>query len=432
MGKKPNILFICTDQQAASTMSCAGNPDIRTPAMDSLAENGVRFEQAYCTQPLCCPARASFATGLMPHQTGVVSNDTRMREDLHKRAAGSLFRDSGYDCAYAGKWHIPGPSPDDLGFQALSGKGDASVSPSCLEFLSGPREKPFLLVASYVNPHDICQWARSQPLPEGPIPEATALETCPSLPTNFPAAPFSPDMLRFEQEANPRIYPALDWPDEHWRRYRYAYYRLVEKVDAEIGVLLDGLRQAGLEEDTLIVFSSDHGDGHGAHKWNQKTAFYEECIRLPLIVSLKGVTRPGATDRAHLVSLGLDLIPTICDFAGIEPPAGLEGLSLRGLAEGREPASWRDQLAVETYLDLGLGSGGVQSMARAMRTQRFKYSVYAMGRHREQLVDLEADPGEMVNLALDAGYREVLSDHRRRLLEHCRATDDPFERLCMK
>ena len=432
MSKTPNILFICTDQQAASAMSCADNVDLRTPAMDSLAETGTRFEQAYCTQPLCCPARASFATGLMPHQTGAVSNDTRMREDLHKGAVGNLFMDAGYECAYAGKWHIPGPSPEDLGFRELSGRGDAAISPACIDFLDGRGDNPFLLVASFTNPHDICQWARSQPLPEGPIPETTSLEACPNLPANFPIAPFAPDVLRFEQEANPRIYPALDWSDEHWRRYRYAYYRLVEKVDAEIGLLLDGLRRAGFEEDTLIVFSSDHGDGHGAHRWNQKTAFYEECIRIPLIVSLKGVTRPGRVNRSHLVSLGLDLIPTICDFAGLEPPAGLDGRSLRDLAEGRESASWRDQLAVETYLDLGLGSAGVQSMARALRTQRYKYSIYAMGRHREQLVDLEADPGEMVNLALDTAHGEVLSDHRRRLLEHCRATDDPFERLCVR
>ncbi len=400
--------------------------------MDSLAANGTRFEQAYCTHPICCPARASFATGLMPHQTGVVSNDTQMHGHLHKRAVGSLFKDAGYDCAYAGKWHIPGPSPVDLGFRELSGRGDAAVAPSCLEFLNRRGDRPFMLVASYTNPHDICQWARSQPLPEGPIPETRSLEACPNLPANFPTAPFAPDVLRFEQEANPRIYPALDWPDEHWRRYRYAYYRLVEKVDAEIGLLLDGLRRAGLVEDTLIVFSSDHGDGHGAHQWNQKTALYEECIRIPLIVSLKGVTRAGGVNRSHLVSLGLDLIPTICDFAGIEPPAGLDGRSLCELAEGREPASWRDQLAVETYLDLGLGSAGVQSMARALRTPRYKYSLYAMGRYREQLVDLNADPGEMVNLALDAAHGEVLSEHRKRLLDHCRATDDPFERLCVR
>ena len=106
MSKKPNVLFIITDQQYAGAMSCAGNPDLETPAMDGLNERGVRFEKAYCTQPLCAPCRASFITGLMPHQTGVVGNKDPLAPELKDQAMGHLLRAAGYDCGYAGKWHI--------------------------------------------------------------------------------------------------------------------------------------------------------------------------------------------------------------------------------------------------------------------------------------------------------------------------------------
>ncbi len=121
----------------------------------------------------------------------------------------------------------------------------------------------------------------------------------------------------------------------------------------------------------------------------------------------------------------------MCDYAGIDTPARWPGRSARALAEGAQPSDWRNELVIETYLDLGGGPPNAQSMGRALRTERYQDSVYAMGRHREQLVDLNADPGEMVNLAVDAGYREVLNDHRRRLLSWCKETGDTFARMCM-
>lgn len=196
--------------------------------------------------------------------------------------------------------------------------------------------------------------------------------------------------------------------------------RLVEKVDAEIGRILDALRANGLEEDTLVVFTSDHGDGHGSHHWNQKSILYEEEVKVPMIVSLPGVTRAGALDE-HLVSMGLDLLPTVCDYAGIALPEGLTGLSLRELAEGREPATWRDAVYAETMISVGK-----KLAARMVRTNQFKYAVYEWGQYREQLMDLERDPGEMVNLAVESRYADVLQEHRRLLWEWCHATGDTF------
>ncbi|MCZ6632072.1 MAG: sulfatase-like hydrolase/transferase [bacterium] len=431
MSDRPNLLFIVTDQQFAGAMSCAGNSDLHTPAMDRLAETGVRFERAYCPQPLCAPCRASFMTGFMPHQTGIISNGGEMREDLRTRGMGNLLRAGGYACAYAGKWHVPSVTMEGFGYQVLlSGNDDAGVPLKCLEFLKERPEEPFFLVASFINPHDICQVARNQPLPQGEVADAP-IEECPSLPQNFAIPPFAPDALEFLRRASNRVYPTTEYNDEDWRHLRQLYYRLCEKVDSEIGVLLDGLRELGLEEDTVVIFVSDHGDGHGAHHWNQKTALWEECIHIPFIVSQKGTTQAGGVDESHLVSLGLDLVPTLCDYAGVDVPEDLAGASVRALAEGRAPSDWRNELVVETQLGLGSGPGG-DMIARALVTEQHKYSVYPIGRYREQLVNLETDSGEMVNLAVDAKYRDVLDDHRKRLLAWCEETEDPFRRFCVR
>ena len=138
-------------------------------------------------------------------------------------------------------------------------------------------------------------------------------------------------------------------------------------MDREIGQVLQALREAGLEDNTLVVFSSDHGDHDGAHRLEHKSTFYEEAARVPFIVSLKGVTKPGLVDRTHVVSSGLDLIPTLCDFAGIAVPPDLPGRSVRALAEGRDPGSWRDYVVSETHYGRMVCSG------------RYKYCVYESG-----------------------------------------------------
>ncbi len=430
--RRPNILYIMTDQQFAGAMSCAGNTDLKTPAMDSLARTGARFENAYCAQPLCVPSRTVMMTGRMPHETGVTIN--MPEHEIRVPMLGRVFSDAGYDCGYAGKWHLPVPTTQKRvhGFATVTcpvganprRKKDPDVAPACAKFLATQRTKPFFLVASFLNPHDICQWARGQTLPNGPIGDAPAPDRCPKLPDNFEIPAHEPDALRAIQTQAPRIYPTLEWQPDRWRQYRWAYYRLVEMVDAEIGRLLDTLRRSGDLDHTLIVFASDHGDGAGAHRWNQKQVLYEQPARVPFIVSYKGVTRPGHVDRTHLVSSGMDLIPTLCDYAGIAAPPGLDGLSVRPLAEGRTPKTWRDFVVSETTF---CNSGeGLELSGRMLRTERYKYIVYSTGTVREQLFDMERDPGETVNLAVKPQHKAILADHRRRLAAWCRQTNDPF------
>jgi len=414
----PNVLFVCTDQQFAGALGCV-NDDLDTPAMDRLAASGVRFDNAYCTDPLCVPSRASLFTGRMPHELDVMGNDRGLDPEHREEGLGHLFRDVGYDTGYAGKWHVPEfAMPDGRhGFETLCGFDDTEVADACIDFLDRDRDpgEPFFLVASFDNPHNICEWSRNQNLPWGEIEEAPP-EECPDLPQNYHPPPFEPAEIRPKiADSRWSIGAMVDAGPEEWRQYRHVYYRLVEKVDAEIGRILDALDERGLAEETVVVFTSDHGDGNGAHRIKEKSWLYEEETRVPFVVSHPETDDGRAEDR--LVSNGLDLLPTLCDYAGIDVPEDLRGRSVRPLAAGDPVEDWRDRVVTQTFGPLE---------GRMVRTERYKYVVYEYGDEREQLFDLEDDPGEMVDLSVNADYDDVLTEHREHLLEWCTETGDVF------
>jgi len=427
---RPNILYIMTDQQWANTMSCAGNADLRTPAMDSLAADGVRFEQAYCSNPLCVPSRTSMLTGKMPWETGVTINKTK--HDLSAfPMMGTFLSGAGYDCGYFGKWHIPIPATDirHHGFSTIEharGAGvDADVPDASIQFLRRKRDKPFLMVSSFLNPHDICEWARGQAGKEGPYLEAPPPDKCPQLPANFAIPGHEPDIIREVQARDKSAYPTREWTPDKWRQYRWAYCRLTEAVDARIGLILNALKESGQYENTLIVFASDHGDGNAAHHWNQKQILYDEAARVPFVVSGYGVKKPGSVNKSHLVNAALDLIPTFCDYAGIATPSGLTGSSVRALVEGKKPSRpWRDSLVVHNEFCLFNKSHDVEG--RMLRTRDYTYVAYSKGEQREQLTDVRKDPGEMHNLAVDKGHKQTLARHRRMLADACSGAGDRF------
>jgi arylsulfatase A-like enzyme len=221
-------------------------------------------------------------------------------------------------------------------------------------------------------------------------------------------------------------FPVADFSATDWRKQRWGYYRMIEKVDAEIGKVLAALHDAGLENNTLVVFTSDHGECAGAHGFNQKTVLYEESARVPLIVSFPGKIKQGAADP--LVNTGIDLLPTMLDFAGLEIPKQFPGRSLRSLASGQPVADWREYVVVENDLDqAGIIDGVKPRMSgRMVRTERYKYCVYSHGNQRESLVDLQTDPGEMVNLATDPAHRKTLLQHRALLTQFGEEHHDPL------
>lgn len=397
--------------------------------MDRIAAKGVRFEQAYASNPICVPSRTSYMTGTMPHENGVDYNGDLVPLDCSRfPVLAGLFRDAGYDTGHFGKWHLP----HDIDNVAWSGfitrkavrnnDVDDDIVRPCLDFITTKRDAPFLAFASFVNPHDICEFARiltgmPDRLKNGAIPEPPDLDELPPLPENWERPDDEPQAVtdHYMLETTRGIYPSREWggaEDPRWRQYLWAYYRLVELVDRRVGELLDGLEGAGLDGNTLIVFTSDHGDGMARHRWTQKTLFYDEVARVPFILSWPGKLSPRTVKANHLLNLGTDLFPTLMDAAGLEKPSRLTGLSALPAATGKADAPAHPFIVSENNLQPKWEARGDVS-GRMIRTPRYKYVRYSHGANREQLFDMEADPLEMRNLVADPAFAEVLNEHRQ-------------------
>jgi len=434
---RPNILIVITDEQSADAASYRiGTMYLHTPNMDSVAARGRVYTRAYCSNPLCVPSRTSMFTGQYPTVTGVMDNSDLKTAELNLKKVkllGKIFEDASYETAYFGKWHIPCPTSENgiHGFAtAEMGRGkygansvDTETAANAASFIRRKHDSPFLAVASFLNPHNICEWARGQRLPLGPIGNPPPANQCPPLRADHLPQKNEPEivaLMRHSYQAAP-MFPVGSFDDVKWRQYEWAYYRLIEKVDAQIGIVLQALRESGHERDTLIAMVADHGDCQGAHLWNQKTVFYEESSRVPFVLSHPGVIEPGRSER--LVNTGIDLIPTLCDHAGIARPPGLPGLSVKNAAE--DP---RKYVVVSNKMVQGAPIDGSfpTSTGRMLRAQRYKYCAYSAGKEPESLVDLREDPGEMVNLAVDPRFKRILDEHRAMLEEWCRATHDTF------
>jgi len=422
VAKRPNILLITTDQQQVTATSAAGNSLVKTPNLDSLAAHGVYFTRSYCAFPLCSPSRSSLHTGRTPHEIKVDRNSVPI--DPAMPLSGQVFRAAGYDTGYAGKWHMPDPYPSDgiAGFEVLNvttraGKlahdVDEATMNAAIEFLKRKHDKPFYLVVSFINPHDICLlagetsgllnqvWKKYGPPAEAKLPP---------LPANFGKA---------GDRSGPRRAMHEQWDEQHWQRYRCAYYRMVEDVDQQVGRVLETLRQIGQEDQTLIVFTSDHGEGLGAHRWTGKMMFYEEEAAVPLIISWKGATPAGRLDRDHLVST-LDVLPTLCDYAGVQPPPSMRGQSLRTIIE--RPEQPGHEFVVSEMAGPAAGRAGGRSFM--VRTRQYKYMLFPGTGETELFFDLQADPHEMKNLAGDKAVAGELTRHRQLLAQWRKTTEE--------
>ena len=427
--QRPNLVVIITDQQFADAMSCCiGRDLIHTPNMDSLAANGTRFTRAYCANPLCVPSRAAMFTGRYAHETGIQTNTKRKLDPKEFPCMGRVFKAAGYDTGFFGKWHMPFSvkAKGDHGFDTVVGRAGLYSGAAAAEFIRRDRDRPFLAIASFMNPHNICEWSRGQRLPGGPIGDAPAPAKCPPLKPNMAPPTNETDVIshmRRSYQAH-RLFPVGKFSDGKWRQYRWAYYRLIEKVDRHVGTVLAALRKTKQDRSTVVVFLSDHGECHGVHRWNQKTVFYDESARVPLIVSQKGKTPKGTCDA--LVHTGVDLIPTLCDFAGIDAPNGLPGSSLKPHTVGQATGKTRPYVVVSNRMVQCVPVGGVSMTpdGRMVRSRRYKYCLYSLGRRRESLVDMQADPGETANLAAKRECRDVLLKHRGYLRDFARKHKD--------
>jgi len=403
--KRPNILLIIPDQQHFDTIAAGGCRYVKTPAMDQLVKGGMSFQLSHSANPLCSPARSSILTGRTSSETGVYVNGKPIRAGIPNLGQW-LGEKASYETVYAGKWHLPSSYTVSIpGFRVLhtgiggqGNLGDTAVSRACEAFLRkrGTR-KPLLMVASFLQPHDICEWLRlNTEVPETlRYPELAG--ELPPLPENFKFDPNEPAILRKIRGGNE---PAKgNWTEKHWRYYLWSYYRHIEMVDGETGRILEALRDTGQDKTTLILFTSDHGEGLAHHQMVRKSSPYDEASQVRMILVWPGHIPAGKTDTTHLVS-GLDVMPTFCDYAGVQPPKNMRGKSLRPLLEGKSTV-WHRFVVTEVNADSG----------RMLRTRRYKYVTYRDD-PLDALFDMKNDPGETKNLAKRPEYAAVVAEHR--------------------
>jgi len=441
--ERPNLLYIHSDQHNPFVTGCCGDPLVRTPNLDWLAENGVVLEDAYCSSPICVPSRMSMLTGQHPYQNEVWTNthilDSNIPTFPHAMGA------AGYHPVLIGRMHSLGPDqlhgyverlvgdhgPNHLGGSPVdrgvlsgtagpdrislrkSGSGqsayqvhDEYVTAATIDYLnrlgvqkrSGLLAEPFCLTIGFMLPHPpYVVRQQSYDLYRGRM-------TMPKKP-----GPFSDD-----------LHPHLRWwrqhtgikevSEEEILRARAAYWGLVTEVDTMIGQTLSALHENDLADNVLIVYTSDHGDMVGEHGLWWKHTFYKESVRVPLIVSWPGVIPPG--QRCDRVVSALDVTATMLDALGAPALPNSSGRSFLSLIAGKD-VSWEDQAFSEYCSDTYCPEGGCYQ--RMIRCREWKF-IYYHG-HEPQLFNLADDPDELVNRAQDPACQEIRQDLARRVLD---------------
>ncbi|MCF7958304.1 MAG: sulfatase-like hydrolase/transferase, partial [Phycisphaerae bacterium] len=334
-----------------------------------------------------------------------------------------------YSLVYGGKEHLPkGLTPTDLGFNDICDDHRQKLAEETAAYIKTRHDKPYFMVVSLINPHDICFMAlqdfqytkaalerfrkrgkiefkmldKAMEIPEGISEDEFYQKHCPPLPPNYDPQKDEPKAIA--SLLNRRKFRRLardNYTDKQWRLHRWAYCRLTEVVDREIQMILDAIKQSGTEENTLVLFSSDHGDMDAAHRMEHKTVLYEEAANIPFAAMWKGHIPPGQVDETHLVSNGLDLLPTVCDYAGIKAVADPRGKSLRPLFEGKQ-VSWRETLGVESEIG-----------RMVVSSDKLKYIQYDAEGIEEQLIDLKTDPFEKTHCTNDPKYAATLEKMRQ-------------------
>jgi arylsulfatase A-like enzyme len=437
--QRPDIIYIITDQQSERMMSCAGNPYLKTPAMDYIANNGIRFARAYTTNPVSSPARVGMITGRFPgcfrdkKGNQVLENAGSMdipevSDEVKSTTIAAFLKKAGYDLIYGGKEHLPPSlSPDSLGFKVLTNDPRDILAQKAAQFIEGEHKNPYFMMVSFINPHDICFMAirnfadsaemksllknsktelknldEALELPKGISKKQFFSEYCPPLPPNYEPEKDEAKAIGALLDLRPfRRMARNEFSDEQWRMHRWAYARLTEKADTLVNVILDALRKSGRENNTLVIFSSDHGENDASHKLEHKTVLYEESSNIPFLAMWKGHIPAGQVNTKDLISNGLDLLPTICDYAGIKAHSDTRGRSLKSLFEGKN-VEWRKTLGVESEVG-----------RMVVSDDGLKYIRYDLAGTEERLMDMKKDPYEKTHFTYDESYAGQLSRLRK-------------------
>ncbi len=442
-----NILLILCDQLSASALESYGNPFNDAPNIKSLADNGVVIENAYTTCPLCQPARASLWTSLYPHQTGVLSNlpDQGFKGISNDTVTmGDSFSNHGYECVHFGKRHDYGTLRGfkcydevqihiDRHNEAINYDYETFLDENTTRqiedyFNQESKDRPFFAVADLQNPHNICGYIGENEDGYMDFGEDTIL---PELPSNYyrDMSEDRPEFLRYLCCAHRRQSQTVGWGDEDYKHYLYAYHHYIHIVDKQVGRILEALGKTGQRENTMIVFISDHGEGMAAHGLVTKYgSFYEETNRIPIFFTGNSVS---VGSRISGIASLIDIFPTLLDYAGIETPPKLEGISLYSQIIGNKSITDR-QYAIGQWYD---EFDGYRIPGRMYADERYKYTVYndikygqgvIIKQTQEELYDMVCDRIEMNNRAQDKTMVNVLYEYRDNFQNYISASDDDF------
>jgi len=415
--RKPNFLFILTDDQRWDAMGLvqreqgerARFPWFKTPNMDRLASEGVRFRNAFVTLSLCAPSRAAFLTGRYNHLNGIRDNGTELPADTVTHA--TLLRAAGYRTAYIGKWHMRNQRGKRPGFDysasfighgkymdcpveingvstPTSGWLDDVSTAFAIEWMKQNREKPFSIVVGFKSPHSPRGGDR---LPER-LRNLYAGETSRPVPNSGVQAVYHGPV----PEGGTKSQGLAD------NASHLDYLRHVTGADENLGKLLNALDELGLADDTVVVYAGDNGYYLGEHCLGDKRSLYEESIRIPLLARYPRLFPKGKVIDEMV--LNIDLAPTFLDLAGVPVPGEMQGVSWKTLAAGQKPANWRQSFLIEYYKELGDAPTAV-----GVRTVNAKLVKYPGHPEWTEVYDLVADPYELKNLAADPGLSARLS-----------------------
>jgi arylsulfatase A-like enzyme len=457
--KKPNLLMIYPDELRADAMGCSGNPAIKTPYFDRLAEEGVRFEKAFTSFPLCTPFRASLFTGKFAHSTGCCANHLPI--DLDQEFLPQIMKDNGYQTGYIGKWHLDGgskpgfiPKERRLGFDHFVGfnRGhyylnsiyfkDTDQPYHCpryepdfqtdqiIEFMENALEndadKPFFGFICYGAPHfpmNMPEYLKNLYSPdEVPIAPKTAdpetqMELIADLQRNdFPLASGS-------WGEGTEHHGSLE-SEENVRKYLAEYYGMVSNVDHNIGRILNWLDKKGIADDTIVIVVSDHGDMAGEHGYycrTKKTA-YSAAANVPLLIRYPRRFHKN-TVVSSLVDPSVDTMPTILEALSIDLPEQVHGKSYLSLLEGDSPYP-RKEVMYEIIKQTE-GEERFPIPERGIRTDKYLYVRREDG--PKLLIDLEADPFELNNLVDNPEYAGLMKEFDLKIARHMEDTNDRWD-----
>lgn len=424
-GDKPNIIFVFSDEHRYQSMGHTEMPQMKTPTMDRMAAEGFSFRQCVSNYPVCSPYRAIVMTGRWPYQTGVIDNNIPLDPALP--TVGKAFQAAGYRTGYIGKWHLgKGNDARPFGFDhsiiwagtnthydksTYFKDGEQGVTPQgynatlmtdqALAFMGAQGEQPYFLMLSLNPPHSNFTDAPPEKLalyPEGSLP-------------------FRPN-YRLPKAEEGSVFAKNGSP--HYE----GYHAHISAVDDELARLLAAVARAGAAENTIIVYTSDHGSMHGSHAVGSKRQPYEESVRIPMIIYGAGHVPRGVQHDALIGAI--DMVPTLCGLAGIPAPEGCAGKDYSGVVlDGEIPPERDAQFIMHIAKDnASKGNAHPAPIFRGVRTARYTYAEGPEG--PMCLFDNQADPYQMKNLVGEADYATERASLQRQLAVWLKRADDPF------